>query len=121
MTLRLKLLALLVIILGAFSLSGQEDELMCAPAQAPNVHECHCAHMVSDVQEEYLEACDQKPTKAERDDCVASLPHTCDIVDNPGAYGAYDHPDKCKTACKKNKCQCNEGACLRPAAKKGKR
>ena len=114
---RLVLVALFLL----FQAPAQQDESgPCGPIPEHGVHECHCAHMISDFQRQYQAECARKPTKKEQEACLNSRPPVCTVMDHPGAYGMENHPDQCLRKCVPNRCTCNEGACGRPAGDKRK-
>jgi len=107
-----------VILLGlSVLLTGQEPEdphsvAKCDVSAKNGAHECHCTHMVADAQKLHGDRCvrDSK-THEEMHECMGSMPAPCDIIAHPSTYGVGDHPDKCKTWCRRDRCFCNDGPC----------
>ena len=93
----------------------QSEDGQCGPIPQNGVHECHCAHMISDFQRQYRAECARKPTKQEQEACLNSSPAVCTVMDHPANYGMASHPDQCLRKCVPNRCTCNEGACSQPS------
>ena len=107
-----------VLLLGlSVLLTGQEPEdshsvPKCDVSAKNGAHECHCSKMVSDAQMQHGDVCHRESkSREELHECMGNMPAPCDIIAHPSNYGVGDHPDKCKTWCRRDRCFCNDGPC----------